>query len=439
MTEIRSVIIELLSHMGSSREARQYLKRFSALDNMQFAVIKVGGGILADHLDELVDALCFLRHAGLFPITIHGAGTQLNHALAQAGIDTEIKDGLRVTTPEVMKVVRPIIYQENLRLVAALEKRGIKARGLMHGVFRCSELDRERFGLVGNVDSVAMNTISTTLAAQALPIIACLGETDAGQVLNINADSAARALVEQVQPYKVIYLTPTGGILDGQGERINAINLKTDYQALLEADWLHSGMRLKLIEIKQLLDCLPINASVSITQACHLTKELFTHRGAGTLIRRGESILLAEQIMPAHQSQLKYLLESTFNQRLKDDYFAEPFQLLYAESWHAAAVIKRGVQGVPYMDKFVVTPEAQGEGVGAALWHEIRRRFPSLYWRSRNNNPINAWYLQQSDRMLRQHDWLAFSYGISDSILSEACMESALTRTSSWCEGEVLL
>ena len=91
MTEIRSVIIELLSHMGSSREARQYLKRFSALDNMQFAVIKVGGGILADHLDELVDALCFLRHAGLFPITIHGAGTQLNHALAQAGIDTKLK------------------------------------------------------------------------------------------------------------------------------------------------------------------------------------------------------------------------------------------------------------------------------------------------------------------------------------------------------------
>ena len=439
MTDVRSILVEMLSHMGGSREARQYLKRFSALDSMQFAVIKVGGGILAEHLDELVDALSFLRHAGLFPITIHGAGTQLNDALSQAGVKTEVKDGLRVTTPEVLKVARPIIYQENLRLVEALERRGVKARGLMHGVFRCQELDRERYGLVGKVENVAMDSISSALATQSLPIIACLGETDGGQVLNINADSAARALVEQVQPYKVIYLTPTGGILDGQGQRINAINLKTDYESMLQSEWLHSGMRLKLIEIKQLLDHLPMTASVSITEARHLTKELFTHRGAGTLIRKGESILYTSRPLPEHQECLKHLLESSFGRELCTDYFTDDYQLLYAESWHAAAVIKRGVDGVPYMDKFVVTPEAQGEGVGAALWHEIRRCFAQLYWRSRHANSINGWYLQQSDRMLRRHGWLAFCYGLNDVNVSEACLCDALDKPSSWLRREVLV
>ena len=76
-------------------------------------------------------------------------------------------------------------------------------------------------------------------------------------------------------------------MLDGQNNVINSINLSEDYERLMNQDWVHSGMRLKLREIRDLLDRLPLASSVSITSARDLARELFTHRGAGTFIQRG--------------------------------------------------------------------------------------------------------------------------------------------------------
>lgn len=438
MAEIRSIIIELLSHMGSSREARQYLQRFNSVDSVQFAVIKVGGGILAEQVDELAGALAFLRHAGLYPITVHGAGPQLNAALAEAGVKHQIVDGLRVTTPEVMRVVRPIIYQQNHKLVEALERRGIRARSLIHGVFECETLDENKYGLVGKVNQVHLENVHAALNSHALPIIACMGESVGGQVLNLNADSAARALVGQIRPYKIIYLTPTGGLLDEDGQVISAINLKTDFDRLMASDWVHSGMRLKLSEIKALLDPMPASVSVSITSATHLTKELFTHTGAGTLIRKGERIVAKTELTATDQSALTTVIEHCFGRSLLAGYYEQLSlqHLLHAESWSAAAVIVHGVDRVSYMDKFVVTPEAQGEGVGAALWQEINNTCPAMYWRSRVDNPVNSWYLQQADRVVRGERWLAFCYGIDDQVQAEACLQDALARPLCWREEE---
>ncbi len=431
---IRKIIVELLSMLGSSREARQYLQRFSAIDQFQFAVIKVGGGVLDTEADELAGALAFLRHAGLYPITVHGAGPQLNAALAAAGVAAQVVDGLRVTTPEVMKIVRPVIYRQNMKLVEALERHGVRARSLTHGVFDCDVLDRRRYGWVGQVREVRIEVVQAALAAHALPIVACLGESDSGQVLNLNADSAARALVAAIRPYKIIYLTPTGGLLDANGRVLEAINLATDYERLMSSDWVHSGMRLKLQEIKTLLDALPASASVSITSAAHLTRELFTHAGAGTLIRRGETILPAAPLQPPDQPRLAELIESCFGRRLNADYFAglQAPRLVRNASWTAAAVLTEGLGQAVYMDKFAVTREAQGEGIGAALWRQIRREAPRLYWRSRADNPINGWYLQQASQVIRGGQWLAFCYGDMAADSAADCLNDALARPACW-------
>ncbi|MEX0916070.1 MAG: hypothetical protein WDZ60_09265, partial [Wenzhouxiangellaceae bacterium] len=130
MTEVRPIVTELLGQLGSSREARQYLEQFSRVSESRFAVVKVGGGVLAEDLDHLVAALAFLHRLGLYPIVLHGAGPQLDRALAEAGIETFKRDGLRVTSEEVMAIARPVIYRENARLVDALERQGVRARGL---------------------------------------------------------------------------------------------------------------------------------------------------------------------------------------------------------------------------------------------------------------------------------------------------------------------
>ena len=71
--QLRSTIVRLLSNMGSAKEIQQYLKRFSQLDAARFAVVKVGGAVLRDDLDNLVSSLAFLQQVGLTPIVIHGA------------------------------------------------------------------------------------------------------------------------------------------------------------------------------------------------------------------------------------------------------------------------------------------------------------------------------------------------------------------------------
>jgi acetylglutamate kinase len=189
------------------------------------------------------------------------------------------------------------------------------------GVFTADFLDQETFGLVGKVREINLAPIEASLRAGSIPVIASLGETDSGQILNINADFAANELVRVLQPYKIVFLTGTGGLLDGDGKVIDSINLSTEYDQLLKQPWLHSGMRLKIEQIKDLLDDLPLTSSVSITRPAELAKELFTHKGSGTLVRRGERVLRFESWDGVDQARMRELIESSFGRTLVDDYF----------------------------------------------------------------------------------------------------------------------
>lgn len=436
MAEIRSIVSQVLSQLGTSREARYYLKQYSSDSELQFAVIKIGGAVLEEQVGPLAAALAFLRNLGLMPIILHGAGPQLDVALHEASIETVKRRGLRVTTPDVMEVARPVIYRANRRLVSALDEQGVRAQGIQHGVFVCDYLDREEFGLVGDIRHVDLEAIKDVAHQGIMPVVACLGESTTGQVMNINADIAARELIWKVKPHKIIFLTGTGGLLDESGRIISAISLRTDYEYLMEQDWVHSGMQLKLEQISQLLLGLPDSASVSITSVENLAKELFTHRGAGTLIRVGEDILEHAEFTPELAARATALLEQSFGRKLAEDYFENlPLEcVLSSESNGAMAVVLKGVDGLPYLDKFAVTPEAQGAGLGAAVWQALIHRCPRLYWRSRTGNPITSWYFEQADSSFTEDQWVAFGVGINDFDQIRRCKEECLSRQESWVE-----
>jgi acetylglutamate kinase len=434
MAEIRHIVSQVLSQLGTSREARYYLKQYSSDAELQFAVIKIGGAVLEEQVEPLAAALAFLRNLGLMPIILHGAGPQLDVALRDAGIETVKRKGLRVTTPDVMEVARPVIYRANRRLVSALEDQGVRAQGIQHGVFVCDYLDQAEFGLVGDIRKVDLEAVRDVVHRGMLPVVACLGESPTGQVMNINADIAARELIWEVKPHKIIFLTGTGGLLDESGRIISAISLRTDYEYLVEQEWVHSGMQLKLEQISQLLSGLPDTASVSITSVDNLARELFTHRGAGTLIRVGEDILEHHAFSPELAAKATALLEQSFGRQLKSGYFDDlPLEcVLGSESNGAMAIVLKGVDGVPYLDKFAVTPEAQGAGLGAAVWQALIHRCPQLYWRSRTGNPITPWYFDQADASFTEDKWVAFSVGIHDFEQLRRCKEDCLARAESW-------
>ncbi|MCG8424321.1 MAG: acetylglutamate kinase [Proteobacteria bacterium] len=425
MPATRDIVFTLLQNLGSRREIQRYLEEFSSVAQTKFAVVKVGGGIVKHQLDELAAALSFLHSMGLHPVVVHGAGSQLDDALEKAGIDTERIDGLRVTTPQVLKIARKVFQQVNLDVVDALEARGTRARPINAGVFE-AQLSDERLGLVGEVHNVHVDVIEATIAAGQMPILTSLGETPGGQILNVNADTAARALAWAIQPYKVVFLTPAGGLRDARGHLIDAINMVEDYDILLKEPWVQGGMRLKLMEIKQLLDPLPESSSVSITSPEHLAKELFTHRGSGTLIRKGEVIRRADRFEDTQMSRLRELIEHAFSRPLSADYFEQkvPHSIYLVDSYRAAAIVT--LEGeVPYLDKFAVTRAAQGAGIGASLWRSIRADHPALFWRARIDNPINPWYFDKADGGVRKSPWVVFWYGLDGFAQIAECVERA--------------
>ena len=229
-------------------------------------------------------------------------------------------------------------------------------------------------------------------------MIASLGETAGGQILNVNADWSANELVKKLQPYKIIFLTGTGGILDARGKLIESISLSTQYEHLMAQPWLHSGMRVKLEQIHDLLMDLPPSSSLSITTPDEMAKELFTHRGSGTLVRRGEAIHVFDGWDGVDLDRLRALIESSFGRKLTPDYFetTTPERVYVSEHYRAAIVLLAGGEPV-YMDKLAVSEEAQGEGLGRAMWDAMRAEHPALFWRSRRGNAINDFYFANAD------------------------------------------
>ncbi|WP_222564174.1 acetylglutamate kinase [Novilysobacter antarcticus] len=429
--QTRQTIVRLLSSMASAKEISQYLKRFSQLDAARFAVVKVGGAVLRDDLDALTSSLAFLQDVGLTPIVLHGAGPQLDDEFSAAGIEKQTVNGLRVTTPEALAIVRRVFHAQNLRLVEALQRGGARATSIVSGVFEADFLDRDALGLVGEVTRVDLAPIQASLQAGSIPVIASLGETTGGQILNVNADFAASELVQVLQPYKIVFLTGTGGLLDDQGRIIDSINLSTEYTDLMNQPWINGGMRVKIQQVKDLLDKLPPSSSVSITQPSELAKELFTHKGSGTLVRRGERVLQVDRWEALDRPRLRTLIESAFGRQLAPDYF-ERTKLLraFVSENYRAAVVLTDEDGYTYLDKFAVLDDAQGEGLGRAVWQVMRDQTPRLFWRSRHGNPVNAFYYAQSDGHCKQDKWKVFWYGLENFDEIASCVAHCATRSA---------
>ncbi len=427
--QTRLTIVRLLSSMASTKEINQYLKRYSQLEAARFAVVKVGGAVLRDDLEALTSSLAFLQDVGLTPIVIHGAGPQLDEAIRAAGIEKQTVDGLRVTRADTLAIVRRVMQAQNLALVEALQAADARATSIVSGVFEAQLKDEAVYGLVGDVCRVELASIRASLNAGSIPVIASLGETLGGQILNINADYAANALVAELQPDKIVFLTGTGGLLNEAGQVIDSINLSTDYARLMQADWVNGGMRVKIEQIKALLDVLPPSSSVSITRPAELAKELFTHKGSGTLVRRGEKVLCADNWQAFDLTRLRRLIESAFGRALVADYFERTALLkAWVSENYRAALILTDDGPVPYLDKFAVLEEAQGEGLGRAVWELMRAQTPALYWRSRRYNPVNGFYDAEADGSFRQAPWKAYWYGLSDFEQIRLCVEDALGK-----------
>lgn len=425
MSDTRAIIVELLRNIGGRKEVEQYLKHYCSVETQRFAVIAIGGGILDRPLRHVAAALSFLREVGLYPIVVHSAGPRLERALREAGIERGHVDDSPQTSAEALGIIRRSYQQENLELVEALDAQGCPARPITSGVLEAvSDPPTSLFGRVTGVDEAAL---TSAIRARMLPIVASLGTSAAGQLLDVHPEEAAIALARRMKPHKVIFLTDEGGLRDARGELLDAINLSERAPVLSEEPWLDDRDQRRLMRITELLAELPARSSVSITSPDHLARELFTHRGAGTLIRRGERVEAHESLDEIDQARLAELVATCFGRALAPDYFEQrAFRRIYVSESYRATAIVTAEAGLPYLDKFAVTQKAQGEGLGGSVWARVRADQPQLFWRSRRDNPINPWYFEQSEGSYRQGPWAVFWYGLGDFDQARRCVEVAL-------------
>ena len=131
---IKNTILKLLGAIGSEKEINKYIEKFSSPEQ-RFAVIKVGGSVIENDLENLISSLIFLDQVGLKPVILHGAGPMLSKALEEKNIEFSFINGQRVSSSEVRDVAYTVFSETNKKIVEALKAQGANATSLITDVF----------------------------------------------------------------------------------------------------------------------------------------------------------------------------------------------------------------------------------------------------------------------------------------------------------------
>lgn len=276
-------------------EALPWLERFRGA----LIVVKYGGNAMVDDTLKVAFAqdIVFLRYAGLRPVVVHGGGPQIAAMLDRVGLVTEFKAGLRVTTPEVMEVVRMVLTgQVGRELVGLLNQHGPLAVGLSGedaGLFgarkRAAIIDGlpVDLGLVGDVESVNPSAVMDILDAGRIPVVSTVApdlDVD-GQVLNVNADSAASALAVALKAKKLVVLTDVEGVYANWPDKDSLLSRLTVSAAADLMTRVSEGMVPKLEAcVRAVTQGVPQAHVIDGRQLHSLLLEVFTSEGIGTMI-----------------------------------------------------------------------------------------------------------------------------------------------------------
>ena len=222
-------------------------------------VLKLGGELLEQPQDVQRVAEGIAALAARSPlVVVHGGGREIDAALASAGIPKQQVDGLRVTDARTLDVVVAVLAGAiNTRLVAAVRKAGGKPVGLTGADASVVTVKRAvpvatvagptvDLGLVGSpINNGAPKLLMDLLSRGYVPVVACLGATRDGQILNVNADTLASHLAIQLGARRLIMAGGTAGVLDAAGQTIERLTSRAAAQ-LIKAGTANKGMVAKL-------------------------------------------------------------------------------------------------------------------------------------------------------------------------------------------------
>ncbi len=274
-------------------EALPWLQRFAG----KVVVVKYGGAAMSDETlrQGFADDMVFLRTAGVRPVVVHGGGPQITAMLSRLGIPTEFRGGLRVTDEASIDVVRMVLVgQVGREIVGMLNSRGPFAVGLSGedaGLFTAARRTADvagttvDLGLVGEVVDVRPEAVLDLIDAGRIPVVSTVAPDGDGQVLNVNADSAAAALAVALGAAKLVVLTDVPGLYANWPESTEVVSeIAADDLGRLIPD-LQAGMAPKMEACLRAVRGGVAAASILDGRVAHsVLLELFTPEGNGTMV-----------------------------------------------------------------------------------------------------------------------------------------------------------
>jgi acetylglutamate kinase len=277
-------------------EALPYIRRF----RNKTIVVKFGGNAMVDRAlkESFARDIVLMKLVGFNPVVVHGGGPQIGELLRRIGKESRFIDGMRVTDAETMDVVEMVlgglVNKEIVQLINSQGGRAVGLTGKDGGLIRARQLVLRRdddedgadidIGHVGEVVSVDASVVDLLDRGEFIPVIAPIGVGDDGRSYNINADLVAGKIAEVLGAEKLILLTNTAGLLDGEGRLLTGLDAER-VRSLISDGTIHGGM---LPKIRCALDAVTHGVNTAhiidgrVTHAVLL--ELFTDRGVGTLL-----------------------------------------------------------------------------------------------------------------------------------------------------------
>ena len=263
----------------------------------KIVVVKYGGNAMVDEDLKAAFAadMVFLRTVGAKPVVVHGGGPQISSMLERVGLKGEFLGGFRVTTPEVMEIVRMVLFgQVNRELVGLINSHGPYAvgtsgedAGLFTATKRLVEVEGELtdIGLVGDIAHVDATALMDLIDAGRIPVVSTIAPDNAGQVYNINADTAAGALAAAIGAERLIILTNVEGLYTDWPDKSSLVSELDTAQLASILPSLDSGMIPKMESWLDAVNAGVKGAHVIDGRVAHsVLLELLTSGGIGTMV-----------------------------------------------------------------------------------------------------------------------------------------------------------
>jgi acetylglutamate kinase len=280
-------------------EALPYIRRFTG----RSVVIKYGGNAMVEPglKNGFARDIVLMKLVGIHPVVVHGGGPQIAQLLRRIGKESTFVQGMRVTDDETMDVVEMVLGGlVNKDIVNLINRHGGTAVGLTGtdgDLIRARKLTFTRtspemaapeiidIGHVGEVTSIDTAVVDMLLRGNFIPVIAPIGVGEDGQSYNINADLVAGKLAQVMKAEKVIFLTNTAGVLDGEGGLLTGLTAQRVAE-LIGDGTISGGM---LPKVQAALDAVQAgvhSAHIIDGRVEHaVLLEIFTDQGVGTQIR----------------------------------------------------------------------------------------------------------------------------------------------------------